>query len=247
MIDPTTAAVIAIIFLAALVKGVAGFGDALVALPLLALVLDLRIATPAFAFCTIVTTLVVLWHERHHVHFGATWRLWIATATGLPVGIYLLAVANQAYLKLLLAGLVLGFAVWKFLGDPKARFETDRPAWFFGLSSGIFGGAFNITGPPVIAFGLLRGWTKERMRGTLQGYFIVTNILIMIGHGTAGLWTLETFRLFALCLPSIALANALALVISRRLAPEKFERVVIALLAASGCTLLIESIRAVAA
>ena len=66
--------------------------------------------------------------------------------------------------------------------------------WAIGLVSGSLSGAFNIGGPPLVAFIYDRPWSKDEQVATLNGLFIVTGLirlalLIAYDHLNAATWT----------------------------------------------------------
>ena len=69
---------LAVVFLATLVRSAFGFGEALVAVPL-AVALSVTVAG------------IILLQDWRHVHVGSAWRLVISTFAGIPLGLWLLA------------------------------------------------------------------------------------------------------------------------------------------------------------
>ncbi|MGZ7066262.1 MAG: TSUP family transporter, partial [Candidatus Aminicenantales bacterium] len=92
--------------------------------------------------------------------------------------------------------------------------------------------------------GMLRGWPPERFRATLQGYFLPTGLLILIGHGAAGLWTGQVLRLFVFSLPAVFLGVWLGGKMNRRVPEKQFRRIVYASLVLMGGFLVLRGIGA---
>ncbi len=236
-------AVVGIVFAAALLRSAIGFGDAVVAMPLLTMVVGLKTASPIVAFMGPTISLLILARSWRKIEFRSAGRLVAATLVGIPVGIYGLARLPEEPLKVLLGVLVLGyglFGLWK----PAARIREERAwlPWFVGLTAGVLGGAYNTNGPPVVAYGMLRGWPPERFRATLQGYFLPTGAAILAGHGLAGLWTGEVLRGYLYSLPAIVLGVALGGLLHRKLPHALFAKLVYVTLAAMGALLLFRSL-----
>ena len=77
--DSTTLYVLAVIFVATLIRSAIGFGEALFAVPLLALRLPLEIAAPVAVLVSITIALVVVvqdWKKIHARSMG--WLPWIS-------------------------------------------------------------------------------------------------------------------------------------------------------------------------
>ena len=96
-----------------------------------------------------------------------------------------------------------------------------------------------MNGPPLVVYGSLRGWSPERFRATLQGYFLPASLIGMIGYGAAGLWTPAVSRYYALSLPAVLVAIAIGRMVNSRLDPRRFIIAVHVTLLASGAALFV--------
>jgi len=91
MASPTLTIVTAVIlFICTFIRSAVGFGDALLAMPLLGMVMSLKIASPVVAFVGFIISLMILLFDRKVVDFKSTWRLIVATIAGVPFGLWLL-------------------------------------------------------------------------------------------------------------------------------------------------------------
>ena len=79
-----------VLFLAALARASLGFGDALVAMPLLALMFPARVAAPIVALTAIVTAGTILIRDWKSVTLRAGFLLTFAGLAGIPLGVWLL-------------------------------------------------------------------------------------------------------------------------------------------------------------
>jgi uncharacterized membrane protein YfcA len=145
---------------------------------------------------------------------------------------------------LILALVLIGFSLYSLVKPALHRLKSDKWAFLFGFIGGILGGAYNTNGPPVILYGILRGWKPESFRATLQSYFLPTGGAIMIGQGLAGLWTKTVITTYIYSLPLVFLAIFLGLKISRKIPAEKFNKYVYVMLLGLGIILLIKVIAA---
>jgi uncharacterized membrane protein YfcA len=85
-------------------------------------------------------------------------------------------------------------------------------------------GSYGMNGPPLAIYGSLRGWSPEKFRATLQGYFLPASVLGMCGYGFAGLWTATVNRLFLWSLPAIVAGIFVGRILSRRVGERRFGR-----------------------
>jgi uncharacterized membrane protein YfcA len=241
-LDQQTILTLAVTFVSAVVHSVAGFGNALIAMPLLAPLLGLKTATPLVALLSGTLNGCLLLRDRKRVEIGAAWRLVAASFAGIPLGLYALKGTWEEPLKVLLGLVILAFAVYALVRPGRLSLPDDRYSFAAGFVAGVLGGAYNTNGPPVVVYGMLRRWGPDPFRATLQGYFLVTGFLIMAGHLAAGLWTGGVLRLFFLSLPGVILAMAAGRVIRRRISPGAFGRAVYVSLIAVAALLLFQTL-----
>ncbi len=241
-IDSQTLLVAAVLFCSTLLRSTFGFGDALLAMPLLTMLIGLRSTTPLVAMVAGVIAVSILLRHWRDVQVRSAWRLVLASAAGIPLGLLLLKGVHESLTTILLALGILAFAGPGLLRPRLPRLSSERTAYPFGLVAGILGGAYNINGPPVVIFGALRRWSPVTFRATLQGYFLLTNGLIIAGHVSAGLWTRPVLQLFAVTLPVVILAILLGERLSRAIPRPQFERAIHLLLLLVGLLLLISTL-----
>ena len=237
-----TSFVVAVFFGATLVRSALGFGEALIAVPLLAFVLPVKVAAPVAVLVSITVAAVVVAQDWRHVHLRSAAWLVFFTLLGIPLGLLLLRSVSEPIVKGTLGVLVAGFAMSALARRGTYELTNDRLAWLFGVSAGVLGGAYGMNGPPLVVYGALRRWSPSHFRATLQGYFLPASLIGMIGYWAAGLWTPIVSRYYLLSLPAVLLAIALGRVINRQLDTRRFVVYVHAALFASGAGLLLQAI-----
>ena len=228
---------VALIMLAAgLVRATVGFGDALLAMPLLALFLPLQVASPLVGLTGLVLGTVILIEHHGAVDWRAARHLLIGAALGVPGGVLLLRVVPARPIEICLGIVLVGYGLFGLFGPraPRDLLPGAAAGVATGLFSGVLGGAINTSGPPVVIYTAARAWPPATTRATLQGYFLPSGILIAISHGLGGLWTDRVWVAFAASVPSLGLALLLGGRLRRRLAPERFRGAVHLLLVAMG-------------
>lgn len=233
------------LFAATLVRSTLGFGEALIAVPLLALFIPIQVAAPLVVLISITVAAIALIQDWRHVHFRSASWLVASTLIGTPLGLLLLTRAQGTVVKACLGLVLAGFAACSLLRGPKAVLENDRLAWPFGLGAGVLGGAYGMNGPPLVIYGMLRGWPPQRFRATLQGYFLPASTASMIGYWLAGLWRPEVTRDYLICLPGVLVATALGRALNGRIEARSFLRWVnLGLLVIAGMLLVQSLLRA---
>jgi uncharacterized membrane protein YfcA len=234
------AAVVAILFVATLVRSTLGFGEALVAVPLLALVIPVKTAAPVAALVSITVAAIVIVQDWRQIHFKSAGWLIASTLAGIPFGVLLLTRVAEPVVKGVLAVVIIAFAA-QALRHAGWHLKTDRFAWMFGLVAGVLGGAYGMNGPPLAVYGSLRGWTPGEFRATLQGYFLPASAVGMLGYWSVGLWTPDVTRLYLTSLPAVLIAIFAGVQASRKLSPRRFATAVYMGLVITGGVLLIQA------
>jgi uncharacterized protein len=234
--------IILIIFFASLIRSVFGFGDALFAMPLLVMFLSPLIATPVVAFIGLTISFLILLKHWQKINLKSLMVLILSTLAGIPIGLYFLKGASEDLVKIVLAVILILFSFFKLLKSYKLELKNDRFAFIFGFISGVFGGAYNTNGPPIIIYGTLRKWQPDKFRVILQGVFFPSNVLIIVGQGLAGLWTEKVILFYLYSLPIILIALFIGSRLNRRIPAEKFVKYAYILLMIIGVILLFTTI-----
>lgn len=235
--------IILIFFIAALSRSTFGFGDALIAMPLLALIMDIKVATPIVAFMGFFISLIILIRNRQNFAYRKIWKLIVFSLIGIPIGVLFLKDTNEIIVKLILAIILILFSVYKLLKQNLLSLQNDNLSYIFGFISGMLGGAYNTNGPPIIIYGTLRDWSPQEFRLLLQGVFLPTNLFIIIFHGIAGLWTTTVFQYFLISLPVIIIAILIGRKLNKIIPKDKFVKFVYVFLIIIGFVLLGDTIR----
>ena len=224
--DPATLPVLGVVFLATLVRSTFGFGEALVAVPLLALVIPVPVAVPLATLLSITVAALILVQDWRKVHTRSAWWLVFPTLFGIPLGLLVLTAVSPPVVKAVMAVVIIAFSCYCLFGRRKPRLPDDRLAWAFGFGAGVLGGAYGMNGPPLVVYATLRGWTPGHFRATLQGYFLPASAAGMFGFWVKGLWVPDVTRYFLLSLAPVVIAVLIGRAANRRMHPEAFVRYV---------------------
>lgn len=241
--NSTTIQILAVLFLATFIRSALGFGEALIAVPLLALVMPVQVAAPLAVLVSITVALIVVIQDWRNVHVRSAGWLVLSTLFGIPLGLLLLKTVPESIVKAILGAFIIAFAVYSLAGR-KPELDNDRLAPLFGFSAGVLGGAYSMNGPPLVVYGILRRWQPVQFRATLQGYFLIASVVGMAGYAITGLWTRTVSGYFLLSLPLALIAIFLGHFMHRRLSSSRFLICVHLGLAAIGALLLKQALHA---
>ena len=222
-----------------MVRSTFGFGNALVAMPLLVMVIGVKEATPLVALAGLVIALNMLIREWRDLVWKDTLVLLISSLAGLPLGLLLLTSFPENVVRIILGVILIGFGLYNLLGIKIQVLESPALAVPFGFLAGILGGAYNANGPPVVIYGMMRGWKKEAFRASLQGFFFVSSLMIVAGHAISGLWSEQILKSFFISLPVVVLAVLLGELIAKKITQENFNRVIYIFLVLMGILMFV--------
>lgn len=228
-----------IVFLAALMQTLSGFGFALVVMPLLTLMMGLPTAVPLVSLIALTLYAVNLLRYRQSLNLGELKRLALAGALGVPVGLWLVAMAPETAVKFLLGLLLIAYALYS-LFNPSLAFVVPT-GWGYGVGfiSGCLGGAYNVPGPPVIVYGSLRQWPRNEFRAVLQALFLLQGVLVVIGHGMMGHMTTAVFTSYLVAMPALFLGIFIAAHLDDKINKTQFRKLVTGLIFVLGISLVI--------
>jgi uncharacterized membrane protein YfcA len=241
--DSTTLYVLLVVFAATLFRSAFGFGEALFAVPLLALCLPLAIAAPLAVLISITIAGVIVAQDWRKIHWSSAGWLVSATLLGIPAGLALLTSSHQRAVKVTLAILIVAFSLYSLIGSRLPELKSDSMVWLLccGLVAGVLGGAYGMNGPPLVIYGAMRRWSAQHFRATLQGYFLPASILGMAGYWLQGLWVPAVTHYYLISLPVTLPAIFLGRIVNHRLHGDAFLKYVYAALAGIGVVLFIQA------
>jgi uncharacterized membrane protein YfcA len=241
-VDQAVIPVITVVFVATLIRSAFGFGEALIAVPLLALLIPVEVAVPLAVLLSVTVAGVVLVQDWRRVHLRSAAWLVVSTLLGIPLGLWLLTAVAEPIVKALLAVVIIAFSLYSLLGRRQFELKSDKSAWLFGFVAGVLGGAYGINAPPLVIYGALRGWSPQHFRATLQGYFLPSSLVILGGYWLTGLWVPLVTHYYLYSLPLALVAIFLGRAINQRLKGPAFLRYVHLGLIGVATALLIQSL-----
>lgn len=244
IIDATTLSVLSIIFLATLIRSAFGFGEALIAVPLLAFCIPLEVAAPLVVLVSITIAGIVVVQDWKKIHLRSAGWLVLSTLLGIPLGLILLTSSHQRAVKAALGAILIAFSIYSLIGRTPLELKRDSRGWLLacGFVAGVLGGAYGMNGPPLVIYGAMRRWSAQHFRATLQGYFLPASVIGMAGYWLAGLWVPSVTHYYLVSLPVTLAAVFLGRLINHRLHGESFLKYIYLSLVGIGGLLLVQAI-----
>jgi uncharacterized membrane protein YfcA len=225
-------------FCAGFVQGLSGFGSVLLSLPLLALFLEVKTAIPVVALFGVALTIFLLVQLRQHWDWKKIYPLCLGSIPGAPLGVWFLNRTETQLIQWAVGAVLIAYALYSLLLKPAARFTAPVWAYLFGFLAGCLGGAISASGPPVIIYTSLQPWNKDQVKVTLQGFFVISGIVVIIFQTIGGLVTSIVLWYFLTALPLLLLGTWVGSFLYERIREETYRSVLLVLMGLLGLLML---------
>lgn len=235
------------IFLGSLMRSTFGFGDAVVSMPLLALLpipFTSAVALVGLVGFTVALVFAVAgWKNKDSTVLK---KLSTTTIVGIPFGLLLVQFADQKWISLVLGVLLIFYAIFALFGPETQReqlqhkFKNTNYSLPFGFASGMLGSAYNMNGVPIVLYASMRDWSPKKFHGTVQSHFILSSTFIILSHFLSGFWTAEVGVYYLASIPAVVGAILLGNFIYSRIDVDKFKTYVFMLIFVLGALTLVE-------
>ena len=231
MTEAELAGVIGIAFLAAGCQSLTGFGSALVAVPLLSLYVDAKLAVVISTLLSTTVSAPLLFEVRRQVQLAKVAPLAIGSVVGVPVGILILRDVDAGVLKILVAAVVILASALLFL-SPRLTLggRNTLSSLVTGALSGLLRASTSMAGPPVVLYTLSHEKEIEEFRSTVLALFLFTGVLTVPGLIVAGLISRDALIATAVAVPGMALGLLVGTRLRSRVEPKLFRTLVLAVL-----------------
>lgn len=240
----TTIYLVVIIFFGSLVNSTFGFGFALTTMPLLSLVFNLNTIGPLIPLLFLTASSYIVFRGRKDIQVKSFIPLALSATLIIPMGVYLNKYGPEIFIKMVLGIFIVAFSIYNLKAPILPKLKDNKTAPIFGAFSGLFAGAYNISGPPAVIYATLRQWEPNIFRVTLQAYFLYVNFIVIGSHLYVGSYDnplIGPYYLFAL--PSMLLAIPLGKKINNSIPnPKVFNRYVYLLMLFSGIMLIVKAL-----
>lgn len=192
-----------IAFLAAACQSVTGFGFALVMMPLLAIVWEVKLAVATSVILGVLLNVVMLSQLRGHVVGRRLPGIYAGYAIGFVPGLIFLDRVNGDVLQITV-GVVVILATILLYFQPAIEPGNESPVG--GVVAGAFSGASSsatsIGGPPVVLY-LMGREEMDRFRATLMAFFLPSSIVTLTAFVVVGRITGDVLQESAVAAPFI--------------------------------------------
>lgn len=226
------------IFAASVVYMVAGFGFALLAMPVMTLTIPVEQAVVVSSLLALASTTWQGWTLRGDAVRPLVRRLTASAYVGMPLGLVVLFVVDDRVLRVALGvGVLIATAllVRRISVVPIGR----RLDVAMGFVSGVANTSIGTNGPPLVFDLQARDLTPDQFRATISAVFALSNVLAFSLFVVSGKVTGDGLTAAAIAFPAWAAGLALGRSLRPRVPPERFRHLVLGLLFTAGTTTIV--------
>jgi uncharacterized protein len=226
-------------FGAAYIRGLTGFGMAIILVPLLGLII-----APAEAVVVgiIVQLLIgpvglgkiIADAERRSALIIAAWAV-LAT----PLGLWLLGLTSPDLARLLIAVIAIGAFALVLLPPTRGRKPGGLATGLTGIASGILTGFAAMPGPPVVPFYMRQKLPPATTRASMMLVFFATAIAGTLSAFALGVATVPLLWLSLLLFPAVLAGNWLGAMAFGKVSERLWRSLVAAILGLAGVAAIV--------
>ncbi len=163
--------------LSAVIQSVSGFGFAIFMMSVIPNVLPYTTSTVVSGLLSLGTNVANTTRYRKYIDWK---QIWFPMAGYFVVSFLVVTFAagkSDELLKRILGVVLIGLSIYFLFFSNKIHIRpTPRNGVIAGGLSGVLGGLFSMSGPPMVVYMLSTGKEKEDYLGTIQMYFFITNL-----------------------------------------------------------------------
>ncbi len=228
-----------IVFIAYLIRGVAGFGSALIAVPLLAINFPLQVVVPVVVALDYFGSAGQGLKNREKIQWAEIAPLMPFSVLGIVTALFMFQAVDPQMMTIALGSFVIFYAVYQIAPLPEFRGSRSAAAPI-GFIGGLVGTMFGTGGPFYMIYLNMRGLDKTAMRATFATYFLVDATVRLAGYAVTGYFDYRVLMYFVAALPVAAVGLYFGGKIHVAIKQETYKRCISLVLVGSGIGLLLK-------
>jgi uncharacterized membrane protein YfcA len=240
----TTAQLIVVgvaVFFAAFMQIVVGFGFSLLAVPVMTLAIEPKVAVVVASITGIFVTGWQAWNERRNADKVLVKRMTIGAYVGMPLGLIVFLTVNDNALRFML-GIAVLVAVVLLAMRVNLHHVGPRLDFGAGFISGILSTSLSTNGPPLVFALQARQLPAPTFRATISAVFALSNIVGMALFIASGKITRDGLVASAVTIPAMFIGQLLGFPVRKHVHGERFRRLVLLLLTAAAISAIVNAV-----
>lgn len=222
------------------VQATTGFGYALIVMAFWPLFLPFRTAAALEIATALMMVLYIAFQYRKHINWKiVVWPI-LTTILFNLIGFQFMIGSAESLLRRMMGGmLLLLFLHFVFFAKKLTVKPTPAAGLAAGVIGGLCGGMLGIGGPPMVAYFISSTDDKKEYVATLQCYFVISGVQMVIVHAVSGSFTPDILQLGIVALAGVAVGTLAGFLLFKRLPMQHLKKLIYLLLGCLGLYLLI--------
>lgn len=189
--------VILIIIASSLIKGLTGFGFALLSFPLLLLWYAPKEIIPVLMICNLIASIMIVLQKKEHKLLDNQSYLLIAAGGLFTIsGVIALSTTNETWIIRFAGILFIFLTIFSLIRRiPKDKNMRNIAYLLAGAFIGFLTGAISVSGPPLALFLNRAKVSNRKFREIFAAFSVVTAIIAIFGYFQAGIITIQTLKM----------------------------------------------------
>ncbi|WP_439182252.1 sulfite exporter TauE/SafE family protein [Carboxylicivirga taeanensis] len=233
--------IILIVAVSSLVKGITGFGFALISLPLLIMWYRPTEIIPVLMICNFIASIFIILQKKERKLVNKQERLLIISGGLFTIaGVLLLKFINEQLLVHVTGG---AFIIITLLSLKPQRTALKKLSnWTYlaaGAVIGVITGSISVSGPPLALFLNKANIDKMAFREVFAWFSVVTASIAIIGYIPAGLLTMDSLKQVGVFVPILLMGTIAGKRLNRLIPGSNFRLINIVITLLSSLMLII--------
>lgn len=228
-------------FIGGFVNNLSGMGAAIIALPIMALILPVEVVIPVSCICgaSIGVYLTIIYYK--YAHYKMIAPLVLGSIPGTFVGLSILLWIDKGLLQIIIGLLLIFYAYWQYsIKIAKIHKESIVGASFIGFLAGLSNASTSFGGPPGYAYSVYVGWDRKAAIGTLSLYYLFMSAVTILSQYIAGLYTENTLYYALLSLIGMFSGIFSSIPFVQRITVENYRKFIIIVIFVAGLLCMVE-------
>ncbi len=235
--------IILIVLAASLIKGITGFGFALISLPLLLNWYPAKELIPVLLACNLLSSVIIVLQKKERKLIEARFQgLIIYGGIFSLAGVLILKNISERSLMLILSIFFIVLSLISLLNFKKRRplkFH-DRYYKVVGGLLGVLTGAISINGPPLALFLNYANVDNREFREIFAWFSIVTAAITLAGYFFIGIFNFQSLKMVGAFFPILYFGSFVGKRLNSKMPVQLFQRLTVVLTLIASIVLLLK-------
>ena len=216
-----------VILLSAVLKGITGFGFALMAVPLLSLFLPVHMLIPAMSLFNMFASIYLLSKIKIKLKARYYLPMFLASLAGIPVGVYAFENLNENLLQILVGVVILVFSLILLFGGKKTPRFQHKTIVFAGFLGGLLGSGTSISGPPIALAMNRKKYSRNLFRANFAIFGLLSSFFTSLAYLLKGFLVVASVKFTAFLFPLLLIGTGLGNRLAVNIRHEPFRKMVL--------------------